>query len=723
MPFSSKVKEEAFLKCGRHCCICDKFCGTKIEAHHITPEAQGGDNTIENCIPLCFDCHADMGVYNIKHPKGNNYSPTELKKHKDKAFIKYSKTVPKNIKKTSSVIISDKSNLLNIHQAQEEMINNSSLLPWASTIQSASFGFLLPDLYIQPSIHTHKYPSSSTFELSSFIENKGTGKNIILIGIPGSGKTTTLRALFFKFMVKSDQENILTLYFTAKEIIAHAPKKAYTLISLLRATYSISIRTDDFSMYNSIVIFIDGVDEINIINLNVLFKFLLNLKKNNINFWISVRSDIYNRHILNSPSYYSLFYEVCELVDWTSEQGKALIQCYSKKTGNIFIIDNVNTLLMKNNKISSFLENPFKLSLLIFILSDKTYDLSRIDANDYTLYKEFYLQWLNQENNRGTSCNDYNYIHDSHIKIALALYRERSSIYLQSIFYNEENINRVINDSAIVGLLLYSTTLMGTIVEKFQHETLAEFLVAESIIRCFHDNMELSERLSVIYNYEVNQFVRSAFETMSLTERDLILNNLSKKYNELLVDETVATEQIREQIIYYVGRIPLDSPPVILKNAYDNEKNSIAKRAAAISLILLGDEVVEADFIETLVIDDKLDLLNRSIQLIYFGDAQGDFHTYKDDEFISWENSKRTILKRLSSNSVRDVRLRLWDIVTLKSFIKSRGSSSLTDTEKDIIVKTTIDDSTIHGLRNKIFIREKDNLLTLLSEKMACCNE
>jgi len=79
MPFSKKVKEEVFKKCKRHCCKCEKYCGINIEVHHIIPEANGGENTVENAIPLCFDCHSEIGSYNPKHPKGNKYSEDEIK--------------------------------------------------------------------------------------------------------------------------------------------------------------------------------------------------------------------------------------------------------------------------------------------------------------------------------------------------------------------------------------------------------------------------------------------------------------------------------------------------------------------------------------------------------------------------------------------------------------------------------------------------------------------
>lgn len=86
MPFSKTVKEKAAVACNRCCCICHEFKGLKLEFHHIKQEADGGENTFENCIPLCFDCHADMGGVNPKHPKGNAYSEKELRMHRDKWY-------------------------------------------------------------------------------------------------------------------------------------------------------------------------------------------------------------------------------------------------------------------------------------------------------------------------------------------------------------------------------------------------------------------------------------------------------------------------------------------------------------------------------------------------------------------------------------------------------------------------------------------------------------
>ncbi len=88
MPFPHKVAERALLDCGRHCCVCHKFCGFKIELHHIKPRSEEGEDTYDNCIPLCFDCHAEVKAYNPKHPKGRQYTESELRGHRDRWYKK-----------------------------------------------------------------------------------------------------------------------------------------------------------------------------------------------------------------------------------------------------------------------------------------------------------------------------------------------------------------------------------------------------------------------------------------------------------------------------------------------------------------------------------------------------------------------------------------------------------------------------------------------------------
>jgi len=84
--FPKKVRRRALAESARRCCVCHTFKGTRLEVHHIVPLSEGGDNSFENAIVLCLDCHADAGHYNASHPKGSRYSPEELRMHRDRWY-------------------------------------------------------------------------------------------------------------------------------------------------------------------------------------------------------------------------------------------------------------------------------------------------------------------------------------------------------------------------------------------------------------------------------------------------------------------------------------------------------------------------------------------------------------------------------------------------------------------------------------------------------------
>jgi len=48
----------------------------------MVPSDEGGDDSIDNAIPVCFECHAEIHSYNDKHPRGRKFLPNELRMHK-----------------------------------------------------------------------------------------------------------------------------------------------------------------------------------------------------------------------------------------------------------------------------------------------------------------------------------------------------------------------------------------------------------------------------------------------------------------------------------------------------------------------------------------------------------------------------------------------------------------------------------------------------------------
>src|SRR5258706_10434908 len=89
--FPDDVRERLLLWCDRHCCLCKRPCDVLIELHHIVPKAKGGDDTEDNAIPLCFDCHARVGHYDATQPKGTRYRPEELKRRRDQIYDEFTR--------------------------------------------------------------------------------------------------------------------------------------------------------------------------------------------------------------------------------------------------------------------------------------------------------------------------------------------------------------------------------------------------------------------------------------------------------------------------------------------------------------------------------------------------------------------------------------------------------------------------------------------------------
>jgi hypothetical protein len=86
MSFSNSVKKQLMVNSARRCCVCGRYKGVGVEVHHIIQKANGGEDSYDNGIVLCFDCHCAAGHYNANHPRGTKFSPEELKGHKERWF-------------------------------------------------------------------------------------------------------------------------------------------------------------------------------------------------------------------------------------------------------------------------------------------------------------------------------------------------------------------------------------------------------------------------------------------------------------------------------------------------------------------------------------------------------------------------------------------------------------------------------------------------------------
>lgn len=93
MPFPLSVRIDALVACQRHCCLCHQRKHTRLQCHHIVPEADDGPDTYPNCIPLCPDCHAEVMAFNPRHSVGATpYHAEELIRRRDDWYAAIAQT-------------------------------------------------------------------------------------------------------------------------------------------------------------------------------------------------------------------------------------------------------------------------------------------------------------------------------------------------------------------------------------------------------------------------------------------------------------------------------------------------------------------------------------------------------------------------------------------------------------------------------------------------------
>jgi HNH endonuclease len=86
MGFSPDIRRQVLIASARHCCICHRYKGVKVEVHHVVPQSKDGSDEFKNAIALCFDCHCDAGHYTDQHPRGTKFSTEELSAARDRWY-------------------------------------------------------------------------------------------------------------------------------------------------------------------------------------------------------------------------------------------------------------------------------------------------------------------------------------------------------------------------------------------------------------------------------------------------------------------------------------------------------------------------------------------------------------------------------------------------------------------------------------------------------------
>lgn len=153
---------------------------------------------------------------------------------------------------------------------------------------------------------------------------------------------------------------------------------------------------------------------------------------------------------------------------------------------------------------------------------------------------------------------------------------------------------------------------------------------------------------------------------------------------------------LKENIIYYLGRLPILPDIDILEKAYKLDKDLHIKLNITFSSLATFDERIEKDFISKVSPGNSYDLLIRSWTLAFFSNCKTpyDFEDIHNDD---WSKAKAPRLKRLAINSeanpkfLKAMSFRSLELLVLYLFLENRKTDILTKEEADIVSNAFIE--------------------------------
>lgn len=115
--FNDRTKQEARGLSSGYCCICHQQIVKRF--HHLIPYEEGGDSSIDNCVPICVNCHSYV------HNTGYNRDEIKILRDSWYRHVKDNKTpdiISQELKIQDEMVLLDNSKKLDmVIQKVEEL--------------------------------------------------------------------------------------------------------------------------------------------------------------------------------------------------------------------------------------------------------------------------------------------------------------------------------------------------------------------------------------------------------------------------------------------------------------------------------------------------------------------------------------------------------------------------------------------------------------------------
>lgn len=522
-----------------------------------------------------------------------------------------------------------------VQPKSQEAILRMPLLRGSASI-GPTLAQLWPDLVLDMRVRPLRSLRPMPTDTMAWLE-ESNHSHVVVIGRAGAGKSTLLRRLAIEGATWFGD---LPIFLTADECVTLEPS---------------SVPQDSTLM-------IDGLDEVGDEGLRRISGFLRSVRSRR--WWVSCRSEFFTRaspirDLLNGAD------EILELQPLLPDQVDGFVEGYVRRTRH----DQVARVFETWRQADGFVRlvtNPLNLIVSVLTASQENGQLPSAPKSRYVLYRMFYDHLVNYEAERHSlTSREERRLRQTHVRLARQIYSRRQRGQGLPSVQVETTRNAIWQ--GVASLLDCYNSGDRVLVRGFAHETFSEFVLAHDLVTGLTARSKASAIIDIAFNDDVNGFVREGFALFSDAEREGALTKLTQSY----LASTNANPRSKEHALYYIGRLGLRYCPDILKTAYLHDQSPLARRSAALGAILYGELGIEHDYMSRLSSSQEEDLLNRSVQLVYFGDIMGDLHV-STDPGGDWSRTRRALMIRLSETDERAERLRWWDLCTVASFFRSR---------------------------------------------------
>jgi hypothetical protein len=155
---------------------------------------------------------------------------------------------------------------------QQKMIQNLPLLPGAMEL-SPRFGFLYPELIIDPKVISINYPNSKPVSIYEWLLEYSFKGNVAIIGPPGVGKSTLLRSMIIRYneISHKSQDTYYPIYISAAEILDYIYSGQSNFLSFVLNLFGMKIENYND---NRMFLFVDSLDEVSEKDFSIIFDIL-----------------------------------------------------------------------------------------------------------------------------------------------------------------------------------------------------------------------------------------------------------------------------------------------------------------------------------------------------------------------------------------------------------------------------------------------------------------